>query len=235
MTLIVDILARAARQCSVVPPSSWLTATDQTALEILDFMDETRADIMGRVDVVGPMSVTTTVAGNGGESYALPADFMRLHRGDFAVYERFRTRRACVPVSSDGEWEYLKELGSGGAYRFYRLRGYEGNWEIDFQLPLETGITVVVGYVSRNWIAGGKPTFTDATDVSLLPRRLVEQGIVWRFRRRKALEYADAMAEYEMLMSRYSNDSRTRRSINFGSPVSRGPFDIPVPDVIPSN
>jgi hypothetical protein len=36
------------------------------------------------------------------------------------------------------------------------------------------------------------------------------------------------------MLARLSNDSRTRRSVNFGEPVSRRhPWDIPVPDYIP--
>ena len=103
MTTVLEVLARAARQCSVNPPSSWLTASDQTSLEVLDFLDQTNRDIADRLDTVGPMSISYVVTGTGVEDYALPSDFLRLSRGEFAVYERFRTRRACVPVSDDGE------------------------------------------------------------------------------------------------------------------------------------
>jgi hypothetical protein len=237
MTLITEILARAARQCSVNPPSSWLTATDQTSLEVLDFLDQTKDDILDRLDVVGPVSISYVVTGTGVEDYALPEDFRRLQRGDFAVYERFRTRRACVPVTDDGQWEYLQELGTAGAYRFYRLTGYPGAWFIGFQRPLDTGLTAVVSYVSENWLINGstlKSAFTDPADNALFPRELIEAGIVWRFRQRKALEYSDVQSRYEMLMARYGNDSRTRRVINFGEVQSRSPWDVPVPDVIPT-
>jgi hypothetical protein len=234
MTLIVDILSRAARQCSVVPPSNWATATDQTALEVLDFLAETVDDVLERIDVTQPISKTSTITGADAENYPLPSDYKRLHRGTFAVYERFRTRRECMPVSDDGQWEYLKELGSAGAYRFFRVRGYEGAFSIDFFQPLETGITVVVNYVSNNWIVGDKATFTDNGDVSLLPRRLLEAGIVFRFRERKGLEYGDKQAEYEALLARMANDTKTVRKINFGGFQGRGPFDVPVPDFIPS-
>ena len=237
MTLITHILARAARECSVVPPSSWLTATDPTALELLDFLDQTRADVQDRLEVVGPLSKSVVITGDGSEGYDLPGDFRRLHRGRFAVYERFRTRRACVPVSDDGEWQYLEELGTAGAYRFFRLRGWPGAMRIEFQRPLEDGLTAVVSYVSDNWIVNGhteKASFSASEDAALLPRELLEKGAAYRFRRRKGLEYADTMAEYEALLSRYGNDTRTRRKINFGRPAARTPWDVPVPDVIPS-
>ena len=237
MTLVTDILSRAARQCSVNPPASWLTASSQTALEVLDFLDMTATDIRDRLDLTGPMSKTATITGTGVEDYALPTDYYRLQRDELAVYERFRTRRACVPVTSDGEWEYLKELGTAGAYRFYRLQGYPGAWTIGFQRPLETDITAVVSYVSTDWLVNGttpKAQFTDPADVCILPRELVEMGIIWRFRQRKALEYKDVQGRYEILMSRLDNDGRTRRAVHFGPKLSRKPWDVPVPDVIPN-
>jgi len=233
MTLIVEILARAARQCSVTPPSSWATATDQTSLEILDFMAETADDVLERIDLTQPISKSVTITGTGGETYSLPVDYKRLQRGDYSVYERFRTRRACVPVSDDGQWQYMQELGSAGAFRFYRVRGYSGAYEIDFFQPLEPGLTVVANYVSANWILGDKPAFTSNDDVSLLPRRLIEAGIVFRFRERAGLEYADKHAEYEAILARMANDTKTRRRIVFGGMTPRGPFDVPTPDFIP--
>jgi hypothetical protein len=237
MTAVADILNRAARQCSAVPPQAWVSATDATSLELTDFLDETREDIQARCDWIGPISKTTVITGTGDETYALPSDFLRLQRDDYAVYERFRTRRRCVPVTQDGQWEYLDELGITGAYRYYRLQGYDDNWTISFKQPLETGITVVVSYVSKNWLVnsgGQSDDFLEDDNVCLLPRRLVETGIVWRFRRRKALAYQDVLAEYEMIMARTNTDNRTRRAINFagGQPL-RSPFDIPIPDFIP--
>jgi len=257
MTSVADILDRAARQCSVASPASWVSATDPTALEFKDFLDETREDIVARCDWIGPISKTVVITGTGDENYDLPPDFLRLQRDDYAVYERFRTRRPCVPVTRDGEWEYIDELGVTGAYRFYRLQGYDGNWGIGFKMPLDAGLTVVVSYVSKNWVRNpnvaawvdegpsfednwvenpefAKSSFATDDDVCLLPRRLVEAGIVWRFRRRKALPYQDVLSEYEILMARTLADTRTRRKIDFsGRPVLRSPFDIPVPDFIP--
>ena len=236
MTLLVDILARIARQTSVTPPSSWLTATDATSMEIMDFLDETVQDVRDRLDAVGPMSKNATITGTGAESYSLPADMVRLHRTPLAVYEQQRTRRGCVPINDDGTWQYMKDVGSAGAYRYFRLRGHAENWTIDFMRPLESGVTVIVGYMSTIWIKNGteeKATFTSATDDSMLPRRLVETGTIWRFRRRAGLQYDDVQREYEVEMAKLSNDARTRRFVAFGTTPTRAPWDVPLPDYIP--
>lgn len=236
MTLITDILARAARQCSVPAPSSWITATTQDALEIRDFLDETVDDILERVDVTQPVSKQVTLTGDGNEFLALPSDFKRLHRGDLAVYERDRSRRRCIPVNTDGEWEYMKELGASGSIRYFRVRGYPGAYTMGFFRELETGSDVIVSYVSDKWIINGsteKATFSDGSDESMFPRRLLESGIVWRFRERKGLEFEDKQAEYEALLARMINDTRTVRQVVFGGVERLGPYDIPVPDFIP--
>lgn len=233
MATVAAILTAAAAECSVTAPPLWATATDLTHVELRDvFLRQTVEDCQDRIDWPSPIGVTTTITGTGVEGYALPGDFRRLMRDTYAVYERNRTRRECIPVPTDGEWEYMKELGTAGAYRFYRQKGYEGAFTLDFYRPLETGITIVVSYVSENWIPG-KAAFTAETDVALFPRRLLEAGVVWRFRKRRGLEYADALAEYEMLMARYANDRRTRRVVSFGHIEGRNPWDVPVPDFIP--
>jgi hypothetical protein len=239
-TTVVSILNRAARRCSVVVPSSWLGSVTEVQQEIRDdFLLDTVHDIQDRMEMVGPIGKTVTITGDGSETYGLPADFHRLKRDDFAVYENTATRRRCYPVTTDGEWEYLKDIGSAGGDRFYRLRGYPGAWSIDFYRNPAATDAIIVSYVSTVWTTNGgteKSAFTDAADVSLLPRRLLETGIVWRFRDRKGLSYMDALNEYEMLLARFVNDSRGARTVDMAPGTSRrGPFDIPVPDIIPSS
>lgn len=240
MTTVAAILASAARQCSVPAPSAWATATEPQHVELRDdFLRETADDLIDRVDWPQPIGQTVAITGNGSMNYAMPADFRRLMRDKYAVYERQRTRRECIPVVTDGEWEYMQELGTAGAYRFYRLKGYESAFTMDFYREPSAGETIVINYVSDVWALsnGGarQGEFLAETDVCLFPRRLVETGIVWRFRKRRGLEYGDVLAEYEMLMGRALNDKRTRRTIAFGHVEGRQPWDVPIPDVIPSS
>ncbi len=239
MSTVVDTLKRAARQCSVSQPSSWVLATDDTSLEVKDFLDETVGDILDRIDPPSPIGVQTTLTTTGAETYSLPSDFRRLQRDASAVFETTNQRRPLIPVSNDGEWTHLKEIGSTGAERYFRVDGYDGNHTISiFENPsASTGI--VVSYVTNNWLATSAgvvgSTLANEDDVLLLPRRLVEAGIVWRFRERKGLPAADRHADYEAQLARLSNDSRTRRKIGFGVTAARAPWDVPVPDFIPAS
>ena len=216
MTTIVEALTRIAIQCRVKAPSSWVTATREDHVSLRDvFLGEAVDDILERVDLPSPIGAQYTLPGDGSETYDLPSAFKRLHRSALAVYDPFLDV-ACVPLTTDGDWTYQKDMGTAGTIRYYRLGGYDGNWTISFYDAPDDSIEV--HYQTVNWMAtaGGVAgsMFTAEDDVLLLPRRLVETGTVWRFRQDKGLPYEDKRMEYEALMARMSNDRRSRRIIS---------------------
>jgi hypothetical protein len=155
------------------------------------------------------------------------------------VYETTTTRRGCIGVPSNGAWTYLKETGSAAGDRFYRISGNEDDgFSISFFQPLEATHSVTVSYVSKNWqsVAGvASADWTNNDAVLLLPARIVELGVIWRFRQRKGMPYADRQADYELRMARIINDGRTIRSVDMGGGSNDGhPMRVPVPDFIPS-
>lgn len=237
MTTIVEALDRIARQCSVKAPSSWVTATQDAHVELRDdFLMETVDDILDRVDLPSPIGAQTTITGDGSETYSLPSNFKRLHRTDLAVYDT-QLDRACVPVHSDGEYTYIKDQGTAGTIRFYKLTGYDGNYSLSFYDEPSAGLTITVSYCTVNWMANGGTAgsmFTAEDDILLLPRRVVEAGTVWRFRERRGLPYTDKYNEYEVLMSRLINDSRGYRVIGMGEKPHVRWQDL-VPSYIPSS
>lgn len=232
---LVSSLDRIARQCSVKVPSSWITTSLLEHQEIRDdFLLETVEDILDRVDLPGPIGAQQVITGDGSETYTLNDDFMRLQRDDWAVYDQLLDR-PCIPVSDDGTYTYLKDVGTAGVIRYYRIRGYKGSFTVDFHSAPTSDITIT--YMSVNWLlssdSAAKSEFTDVGDVMLLPRRLVETGTVWRFRERRGLPYEDKYNEYEALMSRMGNDKRLRRTINFGEADRSVRWQDMVPAYIP--
>lgn len=239
-TTVKAAMDRAARECSITPPSSWINATQLHHVELRDdFLSETVDELLDRIDWPSPVGKVYDLTGDGSEDYSLPSDFKRLARDEMAVYETTTTRRAGIEVTSDGDWEHLKQIGSAGAFRYYRIHGYEGAWQIGLYREPSSSVSLKISYVSTLWKAtsGGTAgsSWTDATDLLLLPRRLVELGVVWRFRRRKGLPYTEQLNEYEMRVSRAANDGRGRRTIQFGEGSQEfKPMRVPVPDTIPS-
>lgn len=248
MATVKEAMDRAARQCSITPPSDWITPVQTTYLEMKDFLAETVGELLDRVDWPAPISAVSQITGPGTavsnySQHDLPAAYKRLQRNEWAVWEESNTRRTCTPIQNDGQWQYLDQVGSAGAYRYYRVKGDEdAGFQIEFFRALSSSQTVNVNYVSKNWLrlnsdSSLASTWTDVADTLLLPRELIELGVIWRFRRRKGIGYADMLAEYETKLTRKANDYRTSRSINFGGLQHEHahPMRVPVPDYIPSS
>jgi hypothetical protein len=239
MTTIVDALNRIARQCSIKAPTSWVTATRDDHTEIRDdFLSEAVDDILERVDLPSPIGAQTTITGDGSETYTLPTNFKRLHRDELAVYDQTLDRPA-MPITDDGMYTHIKDLGTAGIIRYYKLSGYDGNYSISFYNEPSASNTLVISYSTDYWMADSGGTagnmFSSEDDVLLLPRRVVEAGTVWRFRERRGLPYLDKYNEYEILVQRLGNDTRSRRKVNFGGPDKNVRWQDLIPSFIPAS
>lgn len=231
MTAIVDALNRIARQCSVEAPTSWVTGTRADHVEIRDdFFLEAVDDILERVDLPVPIGAQQTISGDGSETYSLNANFKRLHRDQLAVYDNSQDR-PCIPITTDGLYTHIKDIGAAGIAKYYKITGYEGNFSISFYNEPTSAITV--SYQTVNWMANSGGTqgsaFTAEDDILLLPRRVVEAATVWRYRERRGLPYLDKFNECEALMQRLMNDRRPRRVVGFG-----GIEEVRWQDLVPS-
>lgn len=241
MTTVSSVMDEVALSCGVAVPGSWIAATTKrTYQELHSILRVTVREMLDRVDWPDPITLDATITGTGATAYDLPADFRRLAFDDLAVYETTTDRRPCIPVSSNGAWTHLNEIGSAGGERFYKITGNASDaYDISFYKALETGSVVKVSYVSNNWLkhdSVASDAWEGADDTLLLPSELVRTGVIWRFKAQKGLPYEAVMNEYEGKLARLANESRGRRVINFGSPLYDGkPMRVPVPDYIPTS
>ena len=234
---ITTYMNYAARECSIAPPSAWLSSTSSNELLLRAFLDDTIRDLIRRHDW-NQLTDDQTVTGTGATAYALATDFLRLARGDNAVYENSPSQRPCTAIHRNGDWTELIERNWAGAQRFYRLAGSN----IEFFQALPAAAEVTVAYVSKNWrvdSGGNNPldTWTAEADLSLLPGHLLQLGVIWRFRRHKGLQYLDRKVEFEAELARAIADDRPIGSVTTDATreTPRSPFDIPVPDFIPAS
>lgn len=241
MATVAEVMDDVALECAIAVPNSWIAAiTRRTYQEMHSILRITVEELLDRVDWPDPVTKDVTITGTGVEQYDLPDDFKRLTFDRGAVYETTMNRRPCIPVTTNAQWTYLDQHGSAMGERFYRTGGNDADgFTIDFYRPLETDSEVIASYVSKNWLTHeGTQGFAwnSVEDTLLLPSELIRMGCVWRFKRRKGLPYESIMGEYEGKLARLANESRGKRKICFGpSSEPRNPFDIPVPDYIPSS
>jgi len=239
MTRITDVLDRVARRCSVPEQSSWLSATNTAALELRDdYLPQCADELVKRHDWASPISKQQTITGSGLTNYNLNANFKRLSVGELAIYETTTTRRKVIPVTSDGDWTYLNDIGTASGNRYYRIKGYPGTYTIDFYRAPATGDSIVIHYVSNIWMknSGGAEgsAFTQVNDVLLFPRRLTELYMIFQFRKDHGLDFANEESDFERFMATELNRDRGIKKIIFGAKPNRSFTDIPVPDFIPS-
>lgn len=251
-TRVVDVLNRAARQCGVKPPSSWVSATRDDHVSLRDdFLLETVTDILDRFDFPPPISNDQDFTVGNPDSRLMPdgsrwfpvnTEVRRLQRHPFAVYD-VQQQRPVLQVMDDGAWTHLTETGASGASKYYQLRGFPGEYQLYVFPAPGVGETIRIHYVSRKWIRRGEvgnyettsgEEFSADTDILALPAPPVTAGIVWRFRERQGLPYQDKYSEYEAQLARMNNDMRLRRVISMGGKAHVRWQDL-VPSFIPSS
>jgi len=240
MTKVTEVLDRVARRCSVPVQTSWLTATNAGAIELRDdYLLQCVDELAKRHDWTDPISKTQTVTGTGATNYAMASDFKRLSDGELAVYETTTTRRKVFPVTSDGYWTHLNDIGSAGGDRYYRLKGYAGAYTMDFFRAPASSDSITVHYVSDVWMKNSAGTegkaFTDADDVVLFPRRILETYMIFQFRKDHGLDFANEESDFERFMATELNRDRGIYVVAFGEKPIKSFRDIPVPSFIPSS
>ncbi len=234
MTTVKSEVDDAAIECGLSVPASWLSSAESSAVEMISLLRAVTRDLLERHDWTGA-SVTatlTTVAET--SSWTLPDAFLRLQRGDNAIYEISPNRRPIIPEVSDGDWSELNAWSFAGAQRYFRKTATT----LEFYRPLPTGATVKIAYVSNVWTtSGGSAWTTEATDVAIFPANLLRFGLIYRWRRQKGMRYADEQAEYEAILARAIREDRPRRKFSSTGPTGEiaHPMRVPVPDFIGSS
>lgn len=200
MTLLL-VCQDVADTLGLTRPAAILTGTDQISRQMLGLAKET-LDELGLMDwpILQVAYSFNTV--NGTSQYDLPADFGR-ETGDTAyAASRYYAMRGSL---SSADWarqrNNLPNLGS------YKFRIFGNPLKLNLTPTPTAAETVVFEYSSTNRVrlTGGtfSPTFTDDTDVTLMPEELFKKGLKWRFMRRKGLDYSEEFDDYE--------NSRTQR------------------------
>lgn len=149
-----------------------------------------------------------------------------------------RTLRRPVPGPlPPNAWQLLKAANVVGPYPQYRIRN--GNLLL---LPAPvSGNTIYFEYESIYWAtsSGGTPqaAMTADSDVSLLDEELITQGVVWRWKRSKNLEYAEEFRDYQTSVLVAMARDGGKPTINIGNPefspgtlyVPQSPGIVPIP------
>lgn len=179
------------------------TDVTETGNDVRQIAQESGDEIMRRVE--WPQLLTEVVVANGITTIALPAEFHRLVAGG-AVNLGVGDGRFIKPVTSQDQANFLTHNTSTQAYYFM------SGGSIEF-IPATPALGAIYQYVSAYWVNlnGSTPdrTLSNANDtVTAFPESLIVKGMVWRWRRKTGLTYADQIAEFEADLLTESNAAK---------------------------
>jgi hypothetical protein len=242
---LIDIIQGAARRVNYPQPSSAIGTTDSNIALLIDCAQDAGDDAVERVDwqslkLVNPAQFVgdgTTAA------FALPTGFKRLSPSDVFVSNLYPTWKLPGPVA-EGDLLRLKALPMAIPVHVWRQVGGTAIGSgivvpmVEFFPPLGVGEIVTFVYAKGMWIAnsiGGlySPVKWNAdSDISLIHERIIRLGAVWRWKRRKGLDYSEEMNDYEGALDRLGGQEDTLAPIGMSDDI--GPIDT-WPGIITDN
>lgn len=164
----------------------------------------------------------------------------RVWRNPDAVIETTGIRRRVLPVPNGGAWNALVAWGPTGATRHYRVLGGAGDLRMEFWPALPAGVQVAVQVVTNRWLrsADARGAYasevTNLSDVSVIPERIMEYGVVREFRERRGLDWSEVSQRFEAMLSRWDNDTKARPAVSLAraTPLAVNDLKPIVPDYI---
>lgn len=203
---LLAICQAAAPLIGIARPSAIVGATsDDDAQLLLQLANEEGRHLSARFPweaLIREGSFTTVATESQGTLAAIVGAAETFH---YILNETIWNRTTTLPVygpNSSQEWQADKARAFSGPYSQYRIRG--GALLLN---PVPTaGQSCYFEYVTKNWCTNSTGTTSYSawaadTDLPLLPEELFLQGIEWRWKQSKRLDYAQDFVDYERLVA----------------------------------
>lgn len=196
---LLSIVQDAARRLGLTPPSSVISSPDENAKILLGLAQEEGKSLYDRHTWQAIQTEHTFSTANGTASYALPSGFDSIIKD--TVFNR-TSRRRMEGDLSPAQWQETQASLVTMVNPAFRIRG-----NLFYISPTPTAVeTVAYEYISKNWCqsAGGtgQSAWAADTDTGILDEELTTLGIIWRFKSKKGLDYAEDMQSYEIKVNK---------------------------------
>ena len=193
---LLTIVQTACIELNLVVPSVVTASTDSQVQQLWGLANRAARKVAETYpwQAMREEVVFTTVAAEA-QPLMTPADLDRWVPNSF--FNRSTRREIRGPITVR-QWQAIKAqpVASSVYLAFIERQG------VSLITPAPAaGQTIAGEYVSKNWAnsATGTPqaSFLADSDVSYLDEDLIALGLIWRWLRRKGLDYAEEMADYE--------------------------------------
>lgn len=187
--------------------------------QLVEFAEQTGRELVERVNWA-VLDTAGTVTGTGAATlFSLPDDFMRFSPSDKSPRGALVSNKDPLdslfgPINTE-DLNRLKALPASTVRPVWRIVGRK----LEIWPALANAELVTFSYFSDKWVssADGVTTrnyFAADDDVPLLESNIVLQGMVWRFKASKGLEYAEDKLIYESALARVAGQQMTERVIS---------------------
>jgi hypothetical protein len=212
MTLLSTV-QNAMALCSLTPPSVVYTSTDDIVKQMVRLLYVEGRELLERHDWnILATARTFTCSAVNAQTGQPPSDFERFARGA-KIWNADNQWELTGPVNAD-EWNEAIIRDVSALPMYWRMIGGVLNIE-----PPVNGTNLRYEYVSNKWIKQAGTTLATTlsadTDTFVFPERILELGLVWRFKQAKGLDYAEDMRTHGMhLQSAILSDKGGARVIS---------------------
>lgn len=214
---LLSICQDVAYEVGFPAPSSIVGSSDQTAQQLLRLANR-EGEVLSQAAnweiLVTEGSITLAT---GDQDYALPSDFRYIV--PMTTWNRSDKRIVINPVTSQ-QWQFLKGWTTiNGLHLRARIRGGELEFEQTIAAA-DNGKTIYFEYLSKNWAktSGGtaQNKFQADTDLGRLDEELITQGVVWRFKKAKGLDWEEDFKEYVGVLRKQKARDGGSGTLSFG-------------------
>lgn len=202
-------------------PATIFNSTDTFAVELSALVNEAAYDIAKKHDW-RKLILLQTQSGNGSSTaFDLPSD-----------YDRMPVKAAVFSGKTTRPMTLIEDLD---VWLDHRLRGFgivDGEWiilsgSLNIEPAMASDDSAKYYYVSKLIVTANnqstKTSFTADDDTFRLPERLLTLALIWRWRHRKGLDYAEDMQNYEIALAQEIARDKGSRILRLGKP--RLPYD----------
>ena len=201
----MSLLSLGTQVCSrigITAPSSFSSSSDPQITQVIAIANEEGQELAARY----PWQAITIEKTFASVATEIQGTVAALAGTDFKyilnniMWDRTLLRPVLGPLMP-AQWQELKARNITGPWSQYRIRG--GN--ILFIPIPSAGDTIAFEYISKNWVtlnAGGTGSaWANDADVALIDEQVMTQGVIWRWKAAKGMEYAEDFDKYERLVA----------------------------------
>lgn len=205
---VLQIVQTAAPKLGIAVPDALFSATGRTEIELRSILNEVAERIVRAHDWQVLKTLETNTGDGSTEGFDLPSDYMRMPKDGRVWSSRWQ-----IPLTHvfGDDWLMLDVQDYTAQPGVWTILG----GQIKFNPVLTSTDTAKWYYISENFAVpssgANKAAFSADTDTFILDDRLLQLMLIYEFRQRKGLDYAEDMVNAEVALSQAISDDKGAR------------------------